>query len=175
MHTLFIGIDNGTTGTIGVIMPNMLPLLYHTPTVSALNYQKKGAMIERIDVPVLVELFKMINHAALEVVPSGEALKILVLLERPFTMGYLVPAVANGLRAFEATIIAVETMHFPYEFVDSKQWQKPLLGKDIKVSAVLKKASLAKGKQMWPLLDWTGLHDADGLLIAEWARTRTPF
>ena len=60
-----------------------------------------------------------------------------------------------------------------YEFIDSRKWQKELLPelKDKKNRhAKLKELSLAVGKRLFPSIDFTGFKDADGLLIAEFAR-----
>lgn len=169
---IWIGIDNGTTGSVGWVNSSGAHGLHRMPTKDGLNYQKKGQMITRIDMPALVQ------HLGIVLTRDDTSYilsEVTVIVERPFTMAYLTPAVANGMRAFEAVLIALELQQLPYQIVDSKQWQKPMLGTDLKGSDVLKRASLAKGKQLWPALNWKGWKDADGLLIAEWARTKTPF
>jgi hypothetical protein len=76
----------------------------------------------------------------------------------------------SAVRALEATLIALEQFQFRYEYIDSKEWQKLLLPKNIKGSDELKKASLDIGKRMFPDLDIK--KDADGLLIAEYMRLK---
>ena len=67
-------------------------------------------------------------------------------------------------------MIALEESQFPYEYIDSKEWQKILLPKGLKGSDELKKASLDVGKRMFPELNLK--KDADGLLIAEFLRRK---
>jgi hypothetical protein len=76
----------------------------------------------------------------------------------------------SAVRALEATLIAVEQHQFRYEYIDSKEWQKELLPKNIKGSDELKSASLDVGKRMFPELNIK--KDADGLLIAEYLRRK---
>jgi len=64
----------------------------------------------------------------------------------------------------------LEDAQWPYEYIDSKEWQKVLLPKGIKGSDELKKASLDIGKRMFPTLKIK--KDADGLLIAEYLRRK---
>jgi hypothetical protein len=79
-------------------------------------------------------------------------------------------ATLSAIRALEATLIALERSQFPYEYIDSKEWQKVLLPKGLKGSDELKAASLDIGKRLFPSLDIK--KDADGLLIAEYMRRR---
>jgi hypothetical protein len=79
-------------------------------------------------------------------------------------------ATLSAIRALEATLIALEESQFPYEYIDSKEWQKLLLPKGLKGSDELKKASLDVGKRMFPELEIK--KDADGLLIAEFMRRK---
>ncbi|MDA3809619.1 MAG: hypothetical protein PF518_04730 [Spirochaetaceae bacterium] len=81
-------------------------------------------------------------------------------------------ATLSAIRCLEATIIAFEMYDIPYQYCDSKQWQKELLPAGIKGTPELKKASADIGCRLFPeheeLIQKHG--DADGLLIAEWAR-----
>jgi hypothetical protein len=76
----------------------------------------------------------------------------------------------SAIRALEATLIALEESKLPYEYIDSKEWQKHLLPKGLKGSDELKKASLDIGKRLFPSLELK--KDADGVLIAEYLRRK---
>ena len=71
----------------------------------------------------------------------------------------------------EATIIVLELLKIPFEYIDSKAWQRELLPKGLRKEE-LKKASLDVGRRLFPQIDWTKFKDADGLLIAEWGRRK---
>ena len=157
---IYCGIDNGGTGTIGIINEDKVFFVL-TPCKKVLDYQKKAKHITRIDYPALYEL--------LEDYPS---LGIKFFIERPIKNPGLFEASASGLRAFEATLICLEQLGYSYSVVDSKQWQKKMLPEGIKGSAELKKASVDVGCRLFPqFAEVIRKHkDADGLLIAEWAR-----
>lgn len=148
---MIIGIDNGTSGSYSIIAPNWVAFGSMPTKKSILG--KKERVISRIDVQ---ELNLLLVRAM-----GGKAY-----LERPFT-GRFLNAVLPAQRAFEAVLIALENLSIPYEVIDSKVWQKPILG-DIKGSANLKEASRRKGIELYPdLKDMIEAHgDADGLLIA---------
>lgn len=173
----WIGIDNGVTGTIGFVSSMNHVEMWQTPIKTSLNYQKKGKIVQRVDHDAMRQIFRFIlSRFTIDIGKFSGVAEIRAIVERPFTMASASAAVLSGQRAMEATLIALEMEGIPYEFIDSKQWQKPMLGTELKGSPVLKRASLAKAKQLWPLFDWTPFKkDADGLLIAEWAKTRVPF
>jgi hypothetical protein len=78
----------------------------------------------------------------------------------------------SAVRCLEAMLIGLELYEIPYQYCDSKQWQKELLPAGIKGPIELKSASADIGTRMFPEhkeLIWKH-KDADGLLIAEWAR-----
>ena len=157
---IYCGIDNGSTGTIGIINEDKV-LFVLTPCKNVLDYQKKAKHISRVDYPALYEL--------LEDYPS---LGIKFFIERPLKNPGLFEASASGLRAFEATLICLEQLNYPYSVIDSKTWQKKMFPEGIKGSAELKKASVDVGCRLFPqFAEAIRKHkDADGLLIAEWAR-----
>lgn len=157
---IYCGIDNGSTGTVGLINGDSV-LFVETPHRQVFDYQKKAKSINRIDYPALYDL--------LHGYPSG-GIKFFV--ERPLKNPGLFEASASGLRAFEATIICLEQLGYHYEVVDSKSWQKKLLPEGLKGSPILKKASMEVGMRLFPQFsDQIKKHkDADGLLIALWAK-----
>jgi hypothetical protein len=97
--------------------------------------------------------------------------KVIAYIERPMVNPTRFQATASALRALEATLIILEELKIPYIYVDSKEWQKDLLPKELK-GEELKEASLNIGKRLFPKIDFTGFKDADGLLIAEWGRRK---
>lgn len=159
MNKSYIGIDNGVTGSIGIISENCVEF-FITPTITQQNYTKKKANISRIDynsLYVLLEPFQNTN--------------CFVLLERPMVNPARFMASTSALRALEATLIIIEQLHLPFSYIDSKEWQKALLPQGIK-SDQLKKASLDIGSRLFPqFIETFKQHkDADGLLIAEYCR-----
>lgn len=153
----YIGIDNGTSGTIGVITEHH-NYFWKTPTKKEQDYTKKKQNITRIDVVALDELLNRFENP-------------FAVLERPFT-GKYVKTMLNGMRALEATLTFLESNGIGHVFIDSKAWQRDLLPQGIKGSTDLKKASRDIGVRMFPqhkeLIMKHG--DADGILIAEYAR-----
>lgn len=163
---VFIGFDNGVTSQgIGVVSSEREAELLKLPIKKELSYTKEAKNISRIDFAGLCELFEKLKAKWLL---KGET--ILVGLERPMINSARFNASLSAIRALEATLIAVEQHALRYEYVDSKEWQKVLLPKNIKGSDALKKASLDIGKRLFPELDIK--KDADGLLIAEYLRRR---
>ena len=164
-----IGIDNGSTGSIGIIGPDGVTF-EAIPTQDYLHYGKKGSISKRLDRCALTNLVEvqLKEHS-----PIGCQLVTRVYIERPFT-GKFINAVIPAHRFFEATIIALEDLGLGYEVVDSREWQAAVLG-NIKGSALLKKASKLRGIQLYPALSAAIISqgDADGLLIAHHFHTRS--
>lgn len=158
---LFIGIDNGVSGTIGVTGDKTV--FIKTPTKSVVKYTKAKGNVTRIDYPVLKDFLQ-------EVTTGYEDSEIIVVLERPMVNPKRFNASASALRAWEATLICVEELGLPYSYIDSKEWQKTMLQKGIKGSSELKKASLDVGNRLFPMFKEIKHEDRDGILIAEHLR-----
>ena len=158
--SIYIGIDNGVTGSIGIIKGSR-HYLFKTPCFMEQNYTKAKGNISRID------------HIALHDILEPYCLQHpKVYLERPMVNPKRFKATVSALRALESTLIVVETLEIPHEYIDSKQWQKELLPKGVKGAPELKKASLDIGCRLFPKLkkEIVKQGDADGLLIAEYLR-----
>ena len=161
---LSIGIDNGISGSIGVLSTdkNIAEFIF-PPVKSEQNYTKTKKNITRIDYPKLVEYFTKYAEW-----PDG----VHVMLERPMVNPGRLQATFSALRAMEATLIMLEQLCLSYEYMDSKAWQKLLLPQGTKGSDELKKASHDIGIRLFPqfkdAIEKQG--DADGLLIAEYCR-----
>ena len=96
----WIAIDNGTTGTIGVIGYDFTDF-YKTPIKSELNYQKKKQNIMRVDHDALYKLLQVYCY-----------LNVKLIMERPFT-GKFNKANTSAGRACESTLIAIERLNIP--------------------------------------------------------------
>jgi len=154
---IYIGIDNGVTGTIGIISESD-SRFFKIPTVTEQSYTKAKQNITRID------------HSGLMALLSGYT-SAKVLIERPMVNPGRFKATQSALRCLESVLIAVEICEYPYSYIDSKEWQKVLLPKGVKKEG-LKKASLDIGCRLFPKHKELIIKnkDADGLLIAEYMR-----
>ena len=156
----YIGIDNGVSGSIGIIVTTDSRIeakLYKTPIVRRLDYVGFERYLNRIDVVNLEEMLK--GYAPEETIVG---------IERPMVNPMRFRASVSALRALEATLIVVEKLRFPVVYIDSKKWQKELFGKE-KVRD-LKLMSLEISRRLFPMVNYDGFKDADGLLIAEYLK-----
>ena len=165
MQKITLGIDNGTTGTIALI-GSAGSIYDEIPTKEMLD-GKKGRVIRRIDHAKLAEIISAAFDASLRVGAHAY-------IERPFTgSAMMINTSVLSARSFEAALIVLEQLGIGFTVIDSKEWQKPLLG-DVKGSAELKKASKLRGLQLYPAhsaaINDHG--DADGLLIAHYFHNR---
>ena len=163
MGNAYIGIDNGVTGSIGIIMPNRA-YFDPTPNKKELSYTKKKQNITRIDVVALEE----------DIGSVCSTFKIRVAIERPLVNPGMFKATLSAVRALEATLIVLERLGAGYEYIDSKEWQKALLPNGVSGTTELKKASMDIGKRLYPHLskEIDKQKDADGLLIAHYLMTK---
>lgn len=161
---MFIGFDNGVTSEgIGVVSTDnsYLPHLYKLPIKKELSYTKEAKNISRIDFDGLCKVIE-------DILSVSQDKKLMVGLERPMVNSARFNASLSAVRALEATLIVLEKYSLPYQYIDSKEWQKLLLPKNLKGSDQLKQASLDIGKRLFPHLNLK--KDADGLLIAEYLK-----
>lgn len=161
MAKIYIGIDNGTTGTIGIVGDDIQPKIYHTPIKKEQDYTKAKKNVSRVDVKGFMEILNGYNHNDIRVV-----------CERPMVNPTRWTASMTAIRCWEAQLVVLEVLGIPHQFVDSKEWQRILLPKGIKGASELKKASKDIGKRLFPMLDSFKHTDYDGLLIAEYARRK---
>ena len=161
MSKVFIGLDNGTTGTIGIVGDDIQPQIHHTPTKVEQDYTKAKKNITRLDCEKFLEILGQFNKNDVRVV-----------CERPMINPTRWNATITAVRCWEAQLILLETLGIPHMFVDSKEWQKELLPKGIKGADEQKKASKDIGKRLFPQLADFKHTDFDGLLIAEFARRK---
>jgi hypothetical protein len=161
MSKKYIGVDNGVSGTIGIVSndEDFKPIFISTVVFSQQNYTKKKANINRIDTVALHDLLSQYTDNSF------------ILLERPMVNPGRFKATISAIRALEATLIVIEQLNIPFQYVDSKQWQKVMLPSGLK-GAELKSASMDIGCRLFPqFAEQIKKHkDADGLLMAEFAR-----
>jgi len=165
----YIGIDNGVSGSIGIILKgadSFLSIFFiPMPTKKEQNYTKAKRNITRVDTPRLWRILW-------DIFPPESAIQVHVMMERPMVNPTRFQATASALRALEATLCVVEGLKYSYSYIDSKEWQKVLLPKGTKGPPALKKASMDIGCRLFPACREVIVKhkDADGLLIAEHCR-----
>lgn len=162
----YIGWDNGVTGTLSMLNEaGGVNFFIKVPTFKEQNYTKKEYIINRIDTNKLLELLEGYVGADVK-----------VMLERPLVNNCFFSATCSAMRSLEATLIVLEKLKFKYEFLDSTEWQNEMLPEywegELVEKKVLKIASLGVGKQLYPQVDFKGMKDADGLLMAHYCRQK---
>ena len=164
MNKLFIGIDNGTTGTVAFIYDEGPSFFIETPIKIEQSYTKTKQIISRIDYIPFYE-YLLTRSAGCQVIHA--------LIERPGINPTRWKTSMSAMRALEATLIAVECLNFPHSYIDSKEWQKALLPAGLEKEE-LKKASVDIGCRLFPQHKELIIKhkDADGLLIAEYCRRK---
>lgn len=162
-HKLWVGIDNGTSGSIAWMGDGIETGFVETPKFEEQSYTKTVKNITRINRSALRELL-------LKILGDNKPFDAFVMLERPRVNPKQFATTMSAMRALEATLCVIEDMGIPHAYCDSKQWQKKLLPQGIKGSVELKKASKDIGCRLYPqFADAIRKHkDADGLLIATW-------
>lgn len=161
MERIYIGIDNGVTGTIGVVGNGIQPKFYHTPTKKEQDYTRAKKNVTRLDCSGLQSILNEYNHDCL-----------FALIERPMINPSRWAASMSAARCLEAELIVLEMLGIGHQFIDSREWQKELLPKGIQGSDEQKKASKDIGNRLFPQFTDFKHPDRDGLLIAEYARRK---
>ena len=168
MSKIYVGIDNGTTGTITILYKKDVitgPMLIK----KELSYTKKKQYITRIHWKNLKTVLK--DNANPD--KKGEQCDIFCLMERPMINPMRFKQSISAARALEATLIVLEELDISHDYIDSKEWQSYFLPKGIlklkskKKSAELKRAAVDVARRLFPKIK---TKDADSLLIAEYAR-----
>ncbi|KGF52384.1 RuvC family protein [Prevotella amnii] len=161
MSKVYIGVDNGVTGTIGIVGDKTSPLFVKTPVIKEQNYTKARQMVTRVDSIAFEKLLGLYLEE-----------NVLVIMERPLVNPTRFKATTSALRCFEAELIIIELLKYPHIYIDSKEWQRVMLPKGLKGSDEQKKASLDIGNRLFPVFKDVKHKDRDGLLIAEYARRK---
>jgi hypothetical protein len=178
---IYLGVDNGVTGPIAVLDQEGTVLHFGAkPVKNWLNYTKEKRHLQRVIVPQMVEILRQFPVEDMR-----------AFLERPLVNPQRWNASVSAIRADEAVLNVVEILGVPYQYLDSKEWQRELLPTNpiprlkrgasaqekkahkaalARIKGETKKLSLEVGKRLFPGVNWSGQKDADALLIAEWAR-----
>ena len=154
------GVDNGCSGSLGILIDDSGALFHETPALKTRSYTKKEQYVTRVNYPLLYEILSLYPGA-------------LLVAERPMINPTRFAQSISAARAYEALLIAADRAGIPEPLtIDSKVWQRALLPEGTAGSEALKKASLAVGEELYPHLGAKiRKHgDADGLLIAVWAK-----
>ena len=160
---MIIGIDNGTTGSITAIHDNgVLLFTEKTPIKSRLKWTKQVKHMNVIEMNAMLKLFKIAKKA-------NEDPKIICYVERPMVNSLRFNASLSAVAAYVLTVEILEMAKVPYEFVDSKTWQKGMLPAGVKGSAALKKIASEVAIRLFPGYKFPKVV-ADSILIAEYYR-----
>lgn len=154
-------LDNGVSGSLGIVYPDGTTFYAPTPIKRCLNYTKSKQHLNRIDTDKL--------RAMLRAQLVDLKNPYLLLLERPMVNPMRWKASVSAIRALEATLIVVEELQIPYQYVDSKEWQRVMLPANV-TSDELKTASKEIAERLFPGI--TFKKDGDSMLGAEWARRK---
>ena len=154
-------IDNGSSGSIGMITRGRSGFVL-TPIRKMQDYTKRKKTISRLNVKLFESLLS-------EWAPDPG--RTIVYLERPLINSTMFNTSIAAARLFEAQLVTLESMGYPYQIVDSKDWQRGVLpssGKKGTTSSILKKESMDIGTRLFPMhAQLIGKHkDADGILGA---------
>lgn len=154
----YVGIDNGVSGSIGIITATGNSVLYKTPIKNEQSYTKAKNRINRVDVVRLKDLLSVCDKSSR------------VVIERPMVNPKMFKTTLSAMRALEATLCVLEDLGLAYEYIDSKEWQKEMLPSGYK-GEELKVASLDIGKRMFPHIELKH-SDRDAILMAEFLRRK---
>lgn len=163
MRKIYIGIDNGVTGSVGFVGEGISYTHFiKTPVIHQQDYTKTKKNISRIDVKELQRILSEIQ----------DLFPCVAVIERPMKNPARFEATCSAMRALEAELTVLELLKIPYMYIDSKEWQKEMLPKGVTGASELKKASLDIGERLFPSVE-SKHPDRDGLLIAEYARRKS--
>jgi hypothetical protein len=168
MNKIYIGIDNGVTGSIACIYPDGSINFEKIPTKKELSYTKKKQYITRVDFQIMYD--KLSNLARFS---NDFNYGIFCIIERPMLNPGRFKASVSALRCLEATLICLEENEIPFQYIDSKEWQRVMLPSGCKKEE-LKKASMDIACRLFPHLaiDIKKHKDGDSLLMAEYVKRK---
>ena len=153
----YIGIDNGISGTVGILDDADKVVFFKTPTIKSEHYAKSRDLLTRIDRKKLQKLLE--PH-----------LPALALIEAPFTNPGMFQATLSNHRSHAEISGVLEDLGITFETVLPRAWQPAVLG-NVSGRELLKEASLKKAKELFPNLV-IKTPDADGLTIAVYLKSK---
>lgn len=165
MSTVYIGIDNGSSGSVAVLGLPTGAQFMQVPTIEVQDYTKAKQRTKRLDHAKLLAYLKEIAAAA------GGADRLHAVMERPLVNPTMFKTTKSAVRVLEAWLILLEQVGISYRFADSREWQKVVLPQGTTGKDELKQASRDIGTRLYPQFSEVirKQKDADGLLIAHWA------
>jgi len=159
MNSIIICIDNGVSGSISIKKGDDI-YFFITPVKKCLDYTKKKKFLNRLDIKNLDKIFNELN--------IFENKNIKVFIERPMINFTRFNASISAIRCFEALIVYLESKDLSYEIIDSKEWQRYIMPKNIKGNKELKICSLELGNRYFPEFKDNKLKDRDSLLMLKY-------
>lgn len=165
MKHLWIGIDNGASGTLALLSDFAQPIFMKMPVVKMQDYCKQKKQVSRLDHEELKRI--IIGYCCYG---PDEETQVIVGIERPMVNPKMWKASESAMRFTEATWIVMEQMKIPVVFLASTDWQRGILPKGTKGKEDLKKASLDIGNRLYPQFRDFKHPDRDGLLIAHYMK-----
>lgn len=174
---VFIGIDNGITGSVGIITEHGDSFYYKTPVKECLAYSKSKAFVKKVDVNALFDMLEPFQNDYVH-----------CMVERPLVNPMRFDETMSAVVSADRIMDLLERMgDWVLEVIGPKDWQRAILPSGLWTKVKdkagrerlkaepkeLKKASLAMGGRLFPRLDLKGFTDCDGLLIAEYCRRKT--
>jgi len=159
MGKVTIGIDNGVTGSVGIITDSN-NAFFKTPVRQGTHYTKTKTTINLLDWDVLKSQIMSVTLLTNNVHAY---------LERPFVNPKFFNTSNLAVAVYLMTRQALEMWGIGHTTIDSKDWQKHILP-GFKGTANLKKGSRIKGGELYPHHKQMIVKqkDADGLLIAHY-------
>jgi hypothetical protein len=163
MKEFIIGIDNGPTGNFCILNLNDNKELYYfaTPVKKEKSYTKKERYLNRLD----HELLK----SKLETIVKNNKCK--AYMERPMIQSARFFSSISSIRCLEAECLILEQLGIPYEFLDSRIWQKEILV-GIKGRDNLKLESKIVSSKLYPQFREQIKKDGDAILIAHYYKQK---
>jgi len=156
---IFLGIDNGSSGTLGAITEDGGKTFYvDVPKYKEKTYARSNdKYMTHLDYDQLLALLKKLQKLG----------DLVVSCERPMINPRMFTSSMSGARAHEVMLCALRTLGITlHSTMDSRDWQRPVLGEFGKGES--KEKSVEKGCMLFPEhATFIKKHgDADGILIA---------
>jgi hypothetical protein len=114
---IYVGIDNGVTGSIGVVSNRHSAYQMKTPVVKELYYTKKKAFMTWID---FEELLRELGNLMYD-----ENVKVFAGIERPMINPTRFKATISAVCAWQATLLALKLLKFPISISTARNGRKP--------------------------------------------------
>jgi hypothetical protein len=169
---VYIGIDNGVTGAVGIVETERTNVfLFPTPVIRELSYTKKKQFVHHLDVPLFATILTIAENLA-----KGNTNHVLAVLERPMVNPERFKATLSAVTCFMQQYTVLRYRYIPFRYIDSKEWQREMLPSGLEKEQ-LKDASLDVAQRLFPVLNLgestiLTKQTADAILIAEYARRK---